>query len=170
MIVCPRCKTKNSRWERRCKACWLHFDAALRAQSEAPVEAVGDDSDAGDSDERQFEAQEAKRAGARDVKRSEEYDPQHHTLAQLLGVEVAHVRALADAGIHTLEHIAESIPEQIGHALGDLTHIDPAALIARARHLLQPTRPPEPEPAPKREPPPKTPQREPDPAEWWKMT
>jgi hypothetical protein len=149
MIVCPRCRTQNTRWERRCKACWRRFDAALLAGGKAAVESLG-----------------VEAGGTPGVREN----PQHQMLAQLLGVEVQHVRALADAGIHTLEHIAESRPHQIGQALQAWTHIDPAALISRARQLLhiEPAR--EDEAQPKGQTKSQTPPPVPDPAEWWKMT
>jgi hypothetical protein len=194
MIVCPRCKTENSAWERRCKACWLRFDAAsrpqdaaLRTQSEPSTQAAANEPDTSAAGERRPLVQEplvgkplaekplaekplvekppvekplveeATAAEARELRSTPDDDAQHRTLAQLLGIEVAHVRALADNGIHTLEHVAESFPEQIGRALRAWTHIDPAAVIAQARRLLDL------EPAPKSAP------GEQDPAGWWKM-
>jgi len=181
MIVCPRCKTENSAWERRCKACWLRFDAAsrpqdaaLRTQSEPSTQAAVNEPDASAAGERRPSVQEpvaekVTAAEARDLRSTPDDDAQHRTLAQLLGIEVAHVRALADNGIHTLEHVAESIPEQIGRALRAWTHIDPAAVIAQARRLLDLEPAPTPAPRPGREAPQHTAPGEPDPAGWWKM-
>jgi hypothetical protein len=197
MIVCPRCKTENSAWERRCKACWQRFEAALRTQSEPSTQAAVNEPDASAAGERRLLvekplvaaplvekplvaatlvgkplvaaplaekplvaaplAEEVTAAEAHELRSAPDDDAQQRTLAQLLGIEVAHVRALADNGIHTLEHIAESMPEQIGRALRAWTHIDPAAVIAQARRLLDLE--PAPTPAP----------GEPDPAGWWKM-
>jgi hypothetical protein len=180
MIVCPRCKTENSAWERRCKACWLRFDAALRTQSEPSTQAAANEPDASAASERRPLVEEplvekplveeATVAETRDLRSAPDDDAQHRTLALLLGIEVAHVRALADNGIHTLEHVAESIPEQIGRALRAWTHIDPAAVIAQARRLLDLDPAPTPAPRPGREAPQHTAPGEPDPAGWWKMT
>jgi predicted flap endonuclease-1-like 5' DNA nuclease len=196
MIVCPRCNTENSAWERRCKACWLRFDAALRTQdaalrtqdaalriqdaalrtqSEPSTQAAVNEPDASAAGERRPLVQEplpekVTAAEARDLRSAPDEDAQHRTLAQLLGIEVAHVRALADNGIHTLEHVAESIPEQIGRALRAWKHIDPAAVIAQARRLLDLEPAPTPAPRPGREAPQHTAPGEPDPAGWWKMT
>jgi hypothetical protein len=159
VIACPRCMRANSELEVRCTSCGLLLDAALRAQIKAEADAAQDrrptgDLDSTDGAERETAADESAQQQVRDA--------QHETLAQVLGIEVEHVCALADAGIHTLEHVAESIPEQIAHALGVWTHIDPAALIARARAVLHRAPLPEAEPQKLAD--------EPDPAQWWKMT
>ena len=144
MIVCPRCQTRNARWERRCKACWLRFDAVPLIGGEAALESLGTE------------------AGG--ISSAAPENPQHLTLARQLGLEVQHVRALADAGIQTLEHVAQSVPHQIGQALRAWTHIDPAMLISRARQLLHPQPPAERE-TPPEEQPSRTQPAEPDP--WW---
>jgi hypothetical protein len=199
-IVCPRCKTNNSRWEKRCRACWLVFDVALRGRVDMPADSARVDSVPIDSArvdpvpidstliERgafKSEAQRPASTAGSQPSTSPQTQPatpaktpasssahaqptqeeaQQRTLAQLLGVEVVHVCALADAGIHTLEHVAESLPEQIGRALSAWVHINPAAVIAQARLLLS-------DPAlGEGEPPPKKLAATPEPAEWWKMT
>ncbi len=174
--VCPRCATANSRWERRCIACWLIFDPALLATHRSDLIGTVDEPGSISNDAPAHDvANGAPVDDAESAEAAAEHE-RHKTLAALLGVEVQHVRALADAGIHTLEHIAESSPHQIAHALRDWTHIDPGALIARARKLLRrepipaPEPPPQPEPQPPVEPLPKKPLEEPDPAEWWKIT
>jgi len=143
MIVCQRCKAGNSSWETACKACGLPFDAAMREESEF-TDQSGSDRNMRATDEQQGVARGMLPDERYGVLQAEDDDAQpavmndaHQTLARLLGIEIEHVRALADAGIHTLEHIAESGPAKIALALRAWSHLDPAAIVRRARELLE---------------------------------
>jgi hypothetical protein len=114
-LPCPHCFTNNPRWEQRCRSCWLLLDTAgggVRPPAAGQTRAV----------ELTPDAQPATRARS--------------PLTALPGIELAQVRALAEADVHTLEHVAQSMPAKIAHALSAWTHIDPEALIAQAKHLL----------------------------------
>jgi hypothetical protein len=120
-LVCPRCASVNGPWEKRCTSCWLPFEEALRRQGEA-----------------------AERPRVEDPiivvpegERLRTHTAAKPPLAELLGIEAEHAWALAEAGIHTLEHVAQAAPAEIGLALRAWTHIDAGALIALARRLLQ---------------------------------
>jgi rubredoxin len=164
MIVCPRCKAANDSFEERCKACDLPFDATLRSQREGLQEATG--YTAVPVAEHGQETLGLSRGG----QQTNAADAADTMLARLLGIEVAHVRALADAGIHTLEHIAEAIPEDIGHVLRAWAKVDPGAIVSRARALLDRGSSPQAELHPKRESPRERAHEEPGPAEWWRTT
>jgi hypothetical protein len=143
-IVCPRCASPNSRWEKRCYACWLLIDAALRTGAQAPTERA--------------------RSGA-DERSRRPADPAVAPLTDVLGIEAEHVRALAAADIRTLEDIAQSLPETLEAALRVCAFVDPDALIARAHLALNGDRT-----AAKQEPePPQPVEDEPNPDEWWKI-
>jgi hypothetical protein len=150
--ICSRCATVNSRWEARCKACWLPFDAGAPVRPDEPAEQPAKRRPSARTTAAATAATAAAVAAASVTPPAPE---QHRALAELLGVEVAHVRALAEAGIHTLEHVAQAAPGEIGLALRAWTHIDPGALIVLARRLLHHEKAGAEPPAP-------------NPAEWWK--
>jgi hypothetical protein len=143
-ITCPRCASPNSRWEKRCNACWLPFDAALSMGARLPVDRV--------------------KSSAADRER-QPVDAAVGPLTDMLGIEAEHVLALAAADIRTLEQVAQALPETIEHALRVCTRIDPEALIARAQqqlHSAETGEQEEPEPL-------EPPVSEPNLDEWWKM-
>jgi hypothetical protein len=142
-INCSRCASPNSRWEKRCSACWLPFDAALRMGTGLPADRVK--SSVGD-------------------RQRQPVDAAVESLSDMLGIESEHVLALAAADIRTLEQVAQALPETIEHVLRVCTFVDPQSLIARAQHQLH-----IPETAKTPDPEIPEPVSEPNLDEWWKM-
>jgi hypothetical protein len=146
-ITCPRCASPSSRWEKRCNACWLPFDASLSMGARLPIDHI--------------------KSSTADRQR-QPVDAALGSLGDMLGIDAEHVLALAAGDIRTLEHVAQALPETIEHVLRVCTRIDPGALIARARQQLQTaetSKQEDPEPPEPAEPS----VSEPNLDEWWKM-